>query len=439
MMELYPESTHAAQAGPPWEQNEIPKALQEPTHSKSLLFLILYGVGNMVMGVGNIAVATVLLPMQIASLTQSNQTSIFSLILGIGAVAAVLTNPLGGMLSDRTTSRFGRRRPWLIAGGVLTVVALLLLAITPSLLAITLEWVLLQIGINLVQVALSAILPDQVPVRQRGIVSAFANGSGFLLGGLLGQILVTEFFKAIPIAYTSIAVTIAIMLLLFLFVLHDIPLSKEHIPSFHVKQLARAYWLNPMAYPDFARTWLACCLTFLGYTTVVNFMFYFLQDVIHYSRLFPGQTTAQGVQTFFAINVGSIIVVSLMAGLLSDKLQRRKVFVIVSSLIMMVGLLLYAFFPTWSMVVIATVLLGIGYGIFLSVGLALASQVLPTAIDRGKDIGLINAALYLPMIFSPVLAGITLSALHSYLVLFLLLAVGSLIAALLIIPIKTVR
>jgi MFS family permease len=417
----------------------VPVALQEPTQPKSLLFLILYGVGNMAIGMGTIAVATVLLPMQIASLTQSNQTGIFSLILAIGAVAAILTNPLGGMLSDRTTSRFGRRRPWLIAGGVLTVVALLLLAMTSSLLAITLEWILVQIGINLVHMALSAILPDQVPVRQRGIVSAFANGSGYLLGGLLGQTLVTQFFKAIPIAYTSIAVTIVIMLILFLLVLRDIPLPKEHIPPFHIKQIASTYWLNPMAYPDFALTWLVCCLTFLSYTTVVNFMFYFLQDVLHYSHLFPGQMTAQGVQTFFAINVGSIIIASLIAGLLSDKQGRRKVFVIASSLVMMVGLLLYAFFPVWSMVIIATVLFGVGYGIFLSVGLALASQVLPAAIDRGKDLGLINAALFLPMVFSPVLAGITLSTLHSYLALFLLLAVGSLIAALLIIPIKKVR
>ena len=432
-------TTRAAQAELSREQKEIPHALQEPTHPKSLLFLILYGVGNMVMGVGNIALATVLLPMHLASLTQSNQTGIFSLILGIGAVAAVLTNPLAGMLSDRTTSRLGRRRPWLITGGVLTVVALFLLAITSSLLALTLEWILLQIGTNVVQVALSAILPDQVPVRQRATVSAFANGSGALLGGLLGQILVTEFFTAIPIAYISIAVTVTLMLLSFLLVLHDIPLTKEHVPPFHVKHIVSAYWLNPMTYPDFALTWLASCLTFLGYTTVVNFMFYFLQDALHYSRLFPGQSTAQGVQTFFAINVGSIIVASLIAGLLSDKLERRKVFTIVSSLIMMVGLLLYAFFPMWSMVLIATVLLGIGYGIFLAVGLALASQVLPTAIDRGKDIGLINTTLFLPMILSPIFAGITLNALHSYLVLFLPLAVASLIAALLILPIKTVR
>lgn len=430
---------YAVKAVLPRRRRDIPEALQEPIHPKSLLFVILYGVGNMVIGVGNIAVATVLLPMHIAALTHSNQTSIFSLILGIGAVAAVLTNPLVGMLSDRTTSRFGRRRPWLIAGGVLTIVALFLLAIAPSLPAITLEWILLEIGINLVQVTLSAILPDQVPVRQRATVSAFAAGLGTLLGGLFGQILVAQFFKAIPAAYISIAVTIAIMLILFLLVLQDMPLSKEHVPPFHVKKIVTAYWLNPMTYRDFALTWLARCLMFLGYTTVVNFMFYYLQDALHYNRLFPGRTTAQGVQTFFAINVGSIIVASLIAGILSDKLQRRKVFVIVSSLVMMVGLLLYAFFPTWSMVITATVILGIGMGVFLSVDLALASQVLPTATDRGKDIGLINTAIFLPMILSPILAGITLSALHSYLVLFSLLAVASLIAALLILPIKTVR
>jgi MFS family permease len=416
----------------------LPKAIQEPVHSKSLSFLVLYGIAHMVIGVGTIAIATVLLPMHIASLTHGNQTSIFSLIVGIGAVAAVLTNPLVGMLSDRTTSLLGRRRPWLIAGGVITVVTLFLLAIAHSLLVITIEWIVLQIGMNTVQVALAAILPDQVPLRQRATVSAFATGLGTLLGGLLGQILVTQLFQGISAAYMAIAVMILIMIGLFLLALREIPLSKKHVPPFHIKQIVAAYWLNPATHQDFALTWLARCLMFLGYTTVVNFMFYFLQDSIHYSRLFPGHTTTEGVQTVFAINVGSILVASLFAGLLSDKLQRRKVFVIASSFIMMVGLLLYALFPTWEIVIVATILLGIGTGVFLSVDLALASQVLPTATDRGKDIGLINTAIFLPMILSPMIAGLTLSTLHSYLILFSFLAVGTFIAALLIIPLKTV-
>jgi len=266
---------------------ELPEVLQEPTTSKHPLFLVLYGVANMVIGIGNITLATVLLPRQIATMVSANQTGTFALIVGVGAVAAVLTNPL--------------------------------------------------------------------------------------------------------------------------------------------------------AHRDFFLTWLARCLMFLGYTTVVNFMFYYLQDAVRYMRVFPGQTTAQGVQTFFAINVGSILVASLVGGMLSDKLQRRRLFVIVASLIMTVGLLLYAFFPTWAMVIVATVVLGLGMGVFLSVDLALASQVLPRAEDRGKDMGIINTAIFLPMILSPIIAGVTLSALHSYVVLFSLLAVGTLLSAILVLPIKSVR
>ena len=418
---------------------ELPEVLQEPTTSKHPLFLVLYGVANMVIGIGNITLATVLLPRQIATMVSANQTGTFALIVGVGAVAAVLTNPLVGMLSDRTTLRFGRRRSWLVAGGVLTVAAVLLLSTATSLLLLVVEWIFLEIAINIVQASLTAILPDQVPVRQRATVSAFAAGLGTLLGGLFGQILVAQVFKEIQAAYVSIAVTIVIMLALFLLVLREEPLSREYVPPFRIKHIFAAYWLNPLAHRDFFLTWLARCLMFLGYTTVVNFMFYYLQDAVRYMRVFPGQTTAQGVQTFFAINVGSILVASLVGGMLSDKLQRRRLFVIVASLIMTVGLLLYAFFPTWAMVIVATVVLGLGMGVFLSVDLALASQVLPRAEDRGKDMGIINTAIFLPMILSPIIAGVTLSALHSYVVLFSLLAVGTLLSAILILPIKSVR
>ncbi|TMF50042.1 MAG: MFS transporter, partial [Chloroflexi bacterium] len=323
---------------------ELPEVLQEPTSSKRPLFLVLYGVANMVIGIGNITLATVLLPMQIASMVSANQTGTFALIVGVGAVAAVLTNPLVGMLSDRTTSRFGRRRSWLVAGGILTVAAVLLLSIAPSLLLVFVEWIFLEIAINLVQASLTAILPDQVPVRQRATVSAFAAGLGTLLGGLFGQILVAQVFKEIHAAYASIAVAIVIMLALFLLVLREAPLSREQVPPFRIKQIFAAYSLTPLTHRDFFLTWLARCLMFLGYTTVVNFMFFYLQDAVQYMRVFPGQTTAQGVQTFFAINVGSILVASLFGGILSDKMQRRKLFVIVASIIMTVGLLLYAFF-----------------------------------------------------------------------------------------------
>src|SRR5207253_2687997 len=74
--------------------------------------------------------------------------------------------------------------------------------------------------------------------------------------------------------------------------------------------------LKPLARRDFALVWVSRCLMYLGYTTVVNFMFFFLQDAVHYTQVFPGQTTAQGVNTFFAVNVVTIIIASLIAGII---------------------------------------------------------------------------------------------------------------------------
>src|SRR5207248_11663480 len=121
------------------------------------------------------------------------------------------------------------------------------------------------------------------------------------------------------------------------------------------------------------------------------------------------------------------------------KVRHRRVFISGSNLIMTVGSFLDMVFPTLAMVIVATVVLGLGMGVFLAVDLALAGHVLPRAADRGKDMGIINTAIFLPMILSPLVAGVTLSALHSYLALFSLLAVGTLFSAILVLPIKSVR
>lgn len=416
---------------------ELPEALQESTRPKNMLFLVLYAIANMVVGVGSITISTILLPIRIASLVAGNPTSTFSLVLGIGAVAAVIANPLIGTLSDRTTSRFGRRRPWLVAGGVLSVIAILLLSIASSLLAVMVEWVVLQIAMDMILVTLFSIIPDQIPLKQRATASAFAAGLGAGLGGLFGQTLVAQVFKGTQAAYISLAVTAAIMIALFLLVLREVPLPKAFVPPFRVKN-ALTMW-KPLTQRDFALTWLARCLMNLGNITVLHFMFFYLQDAVHYPRLFPGQTTAQGVQIFSTIEVAALLAASVVGGLLSDRFQRRKVFVVVSSVIMTVSLLLYAFFPTWSLVLVATVAFGISTGIFISTDLALVSQVLPAAADRGKDMGIINTTIFIPILLSPAIAGITLSVWHSYFALFSLLAVATLLAAVCILPIKSVR
>jgi MFS family permease len=411
-----------------------PVALQEPTHPKTLGFQLLYGLANAVIGLGNITFFTLLLPARIAQVAPGNQTTTFIVISALGAAAALLTNPLAGALSDRTTSPLGRRLPWLMIGLLVLLAAMLLLASASSVLLVGLGAVLLQIAINILLAALSAIIPDQVPLAQRATVSA-VGGMAPLVGGLLGQLLVGQVIRDVATSFLDLALISVGLVLLFCLVLRDERLPKQNVPPLRLHDIPRSWWLNPRTHPDFALTWAARCLVFLASTTVINYLFYYLSA----ERLFAGAQVAIGVQIFYTVYVLALLCSALVCGKLSDHVQRRKPFVIGASLTMAAGVFLLAFVPIWHIVLVADVVLGLGFGGYLGVDLALASQLLPAARHRGKDFGLINTAIFLPMLLAPAIAGLALSLLHSYAVLFSVIAVGTTLAAGLILPIKSVR
>ena len=414
-----------------------PEALQIPTRHVSLGFQLLYGLTNIVVGFCNITFFTLILPAQIKAIDPVNYLNIFALIAGLGAVAAVITNPLAGAFSDRTTAKLGRRRPWMIVGTLFLAGSMVLLANANSILLLGVGTILLQISINMVLAALAAVIPDLVPLRQRATIAAFA-GMAPLIGGVIGQTIVTQVTNTQTTYYILTGASVLI-LVVFMLAVREIRLPKGVMPAFRVRDLLAAFWVSPIKYPDFGYTWLARCLVFLGYTTVVNFTLYFLQDSVHYTRLFPGQSIDQGVQIFFATSTGVLILSAIIGGILSDKTQRRKVFVVIASLVMTASLLLLAFFPVWPYVLIGSGVLGLGVGAYLAVDLALASQVLPTENDRGKDLGIMNTTIFIPQILAPIIAAIALNVFHTYTALFLILSVATFLAAILILPIKSVR
>ena len=87
---------------------------------------------------------------------------------------------------------------------------------------------------------------------------------------------------------------------------------------------------------------------------------------------------------------------AVVGGIWSDRLGRRKVFVIASGLVAAAALLLLAFVTTWVGAFAGAVILGIGFGIYTAVDFAMITQVLPSADDRAKDLGVINIANALP-------------------------------------------
>src|SRR6266567_1264483 len=280
--------------------------------------------------------------------------------------------------------------------------------------------------------ALSAVIPDQVPVRQRATVSAFVSLS-LPLGAVIGALLVTKVVKATVLSYYTFGIVLVIVMLIFVLVLRDKPLPKGAAPRFHLGTFLAAFWVNPVKYPDFGWAWLTRFLVYLSYFIALGYLLYFLQDAVHY------QKAAQGVTTFQIILTGTLLIASVLSGMLSDKFGRRKVFVMGASLVIALSFLILAFWQTWTGVQLAAAVLGIGFGAYLGVDIALITQVLPSANARGKDLGVINIANALPQVVGSATAALVITVSHSYTILFVLAALLASLGAVLIQQIKSVR
>src|SRR6266699_5515646 len=213
--------------------NDRPEALQVPMKTVSPGFQLVLSLANTAIWLSVLPIGTILLPMQVAALDAANKFSNLSIATAVGVLAAVITNPIAGALSDRTTSRLGRRRPWFIAGTLLSIAALALMANASSFIALVLCWAIFHVAANAILAALSAVVPDQVPVRQRATVSAFVSLS-LPLGAVIGALLVTRVVNSTQLSYFVFIGILLVVMLIFVLVLRDKPLPKGAAPRFHL-------------------------------------------------------------------------------------------------------------------------------------------------------------------------------------------------------------
>jgi len=299
-------------------------------------------------------------------------------------------------------------------------------------------WCLLQITMNFIFATLAALVPDRVPDQQRGTVSGIV-GLALPIGSIAGAIVIGQILKTPTISYAFLIVILLLILIPFSLILQDKILPRKFVAPFKLGAFMKNFWVDPRQHPDFGWAWLTRFLALLGYSMGTGYLFYYLQDYIKYERIFPGHSILQGISTLQIVGTLFTIVFIVIGGLLSDRLQRRKIFVVIASATIAVGLLILGLFPSWIMVLVAESVLGLGIGIYLASDVALITQVLPSAHDRGKDLGIINIATTFPQYMVSVIASIFITKFHSYLSMFLVSALITLLSGLLIQPIKSVR
>lgn len=414
------------------------EALAEPERNVTPLFMAGLALANLGIMVAFFAPLQNLLPRMSEQISgASGKEAALAIVTGVGVIGSVIGNPLAGALSDRTTSRWGRRRPWMLGGALLGFVGLILLPNMSTIAMLTFAWLCVQFAVNASYAALTATIPDQVPVRQRGVASGLV-GLAQALGPVVGVGVVAFVVVSLVGGSYLTAILFVLCVLPFLFILKDPQLPQDKKPPFELGAFVKSFWVSPRQHPDFGWAWLARFLVSLSVAMATLYLLFFLTDHL----LFDEETAGQRQTVLLALYAGGTMLTAVIGGYISDRLGKRKIFVIISTVIMAVSGVILAFVPKgqegWGITMVAALILGIGYGWYLAVDQALITQVLPTAGDRAKDLGVINIANSMPQVLAPVLAAPLVTVLGGYTSLFLATAIITLLGAVAVVPIKSV-
>ena len=394
----------------------------EPVRRVRKRWIAFIALANLGLYLGYFGPITVLLPNQVQAVAGSaHKVAVLGWVTGIGAAVAMISNPVAGALSDRTTSRFGRRHPWTVCGALAGAAALVLLAGQSTIAGVIIAWCLAQAGLNAMQASVTAGVPDHVPVAQRGLVSGWI-GLPQTVGVVLAVVLVTVVVTG-NAGYVLTAGVVVVCVLPFALTTPDPPLPRSARPPFAWRAFARSFWLSPRRYPDFAWAWLTRFAVNLGNAMALLYLLFFLRDKIHYSRLFPGQKAENGLLILILLYTVAVVLTAVTGGIISDRTGRRKLPVTVAGLVMAVPAVMLALWPSWPVAIASAALMGLGFGVYLSVDQALVTQVLPSAAARAKDLGIINIANSGPQVLAPAIAAPLVSQLGGYPTLFLSIAV----------------
>lgn len=328
---------------------------------------------------------------------------LLAVVLFTGAAVSMLANPVWGAFSDRTRSRLGRRVPWVLGGVVLGAASLLLLSWAEGAVLMVVAWSLVQLALNGAWAGGVAAVPDQVPVERRGLIGGLVAIAG-TVGVLLG-IKIAELTGSIAQGYLVIAVVMLLLSVPYLIGSRDVALPADHhLEPFRWTRLLRSLWVSPREHPDFAWAWLTRLLVNLGNWIALNYLYYFLTDGLGFN---DDDATAKLGLLVLIYGVATVAT-TVVVGHWSDRVGRRKVFVIWSGVLIGASSLVLGLWQDWPGALLAAVVLGAGFGVYQAVDFALITQVLPGAGDRAKDLGVINIASALPQVLAPAIAGLIL-------------------------------
>jgi Na+/melibiose symporter-like transporter len=342
----------------------------------------------------------IILPLRIADFVPAGQQATYLTLLTVpGLLLAIATQPIVGVFSDRSGFRWGRRRPYILIGAILTLSFLPGIGLAGRLASLFVIYYLLQVSANTALGPYLALIPDLVPEEKRGRASGVKGlleilGAGisiWLVGNLMGNYSVIEGSRWLWLSLGILAATFLGTMLVTLFTVKERPgAGGVKLPSlpglYHTFKatLNKTFKIEFEAKPDFIQFLLSRLFFVISLTAFQAFGLYFFRDYLG----FANPATIMG--NFTLVSSLSMLGIVYPAGFLSDRFGRRLV-ALISGLIGASGMGLLFFFHSHEFILFAAILMGIGFGGLTSSNWALAVDLVPRD-EAGKYIGLTNLA-----------------------------------------------
>ena len=315
-----------------------------------------------------------------------------------GVIAALLVQPTAGAISDFTSSRWGRRKPYIVIGSLFSVVFLWAVASADSALGIVLALVLLQVASNVAQGPFQGYVPDLVPARQVGLASGLM-GVMTVIGGVSGvaiclvgylqlqpgmddaQVRTLLFLPTVGLGVIQAATMVVLAL--------TVDEGRAALPREGKSwlRIGLAAWSTDIL-RERSYVWLLVSrLSYLAMPGVIGaYAVYMLERSFH---LPPAEATPFLLITGVIIAAATVIA-AIPAARLSDRIGRKRV-INLSFALAAVGVVGVALSPTLEVTLLSLLPLGFSGGAFLVVDWALMTDIIPKA-RAGRYMGISNVA-----------------------------------------------
>jgi MFS family permease len=367
----------------------------------------------------------------------SSRAAGLSLVTSVGVFVTMLVQPIIGTLSDRTRSTWGRRAPWITTGAVGGAALVALLPAAPSLAVLVIVWSLMQLVVNIASGPLIATVVDRVPQERVGGISS-VTGLVAYLGAILGSVVAGFLFSAIGLgSYFPLALLLVVALFSFVLFARDKSSEELAVDRPRIRTFLASYVLA-LGDRDYRWAWIAKVLLFLGYGITTVYAIYMLQSYVT-----PALSATAAAHTAPLLQLAGLpgaLIGMVVSGRWSDRIGRRKPFVVAASIIMAASFLVPLFWPTVAGLFVQSVATGLGFGVFIVVDQALFIDVLPHREAAGRDLGVSTLGQNLGQALGPIVAGAVVALFGgSYGPVWPVGFALVLVAAFAVIPIKRVR